>query len=110
MSSHSTYLHGYADDHGIKDEFDASNRMDETNIINSLVSTSDDIKIWMDKNCLEMNGTKTEFITFVARKQLPKCAITEITVDNSIIERASVIHYLGAWLHQHLNLKKTNHY
>ena len=99
-------LHGYADDHDIKNEFDASNRMDETNTINSLVSTTDDIKIWMNENHLKMNGAKTEFITLAARKQLSKCEITEITVDNCVIERASVIHYLGAWLDQHLNLKK----
>ena len=90
-------LHGYADDHGIKDEFDASNRMDETNTINSLVSTTDDIKIWMDENHLKVNGAKMEFITFAARKQLPKCETTEITVDNCVIERASVICYLGVW-------------
>ena len=53
-----------------------------------------------------MNEAKTEFITFVARKQLPKYKITEITVDNCDIQRASVIHYLGAWLDQHLSLKK----
>ena len=80
--------------------------MDETNTINSLVSTTDNIKIWMDENHLKMNGAKTEFITFAARKQLPKCEITEITVDNCVIERASVICYLGAWSDQHLNLKK----
>ena len=80
--------------------------MDETNTINSLVSTTDDIKIWMDENHLKMNGAKTEFITFAAKKQLPKCEITKITVDNCVIERASVIRYLGVWLDQHLNLKK----
>ena len=48
--------HGYADDHGIKDEFKASNRMDETNMINSLVSTTHDIKGWMDTNHLKMIG------------------------------------------------------
>ena len=80
--------------------------MDETNTINSLVSTADDIKSWMDTNCLKMNGANTECITFAARKQLPKCEITEITVDNCVIQRASVICYLGAWLDQHLSLKK----
>ena len=99
-------LHGYVDDHGIKNKFDASNRMDETNMINSLVSTTDDIKIWMDKKHLKMNGAKREFITFAARKQLPKCETTEITVDNCVIQRESVICYLGAWLDQHLSLKK----
>ena len=58
------------------------------------------------KNHLKMNGAKMEFITFSARKQLPKCEITEITVDNCVIQRASVIHYLGTWLDQHLSLKK----
>ena len=87
-------LYGYADDHGIKNEYDASNRMDETNVINSIVSTTDDIKSWMDINHLKMNGAKTEFITFAATKQLPKCDITEITVDNCVIQRTSVIHYL----------------
>ena len=60
----------------------------------------------MDKNHLKMNGAKTEFIIFAARKQLPKCEITEITVDNCVIQRASVIHHCRAWLDQHLNLKK----
>ena len=99
-------LHGYADDHCIKNEFNASNRMDETNTINSLVSPTDDIENWMDENHLKMNGAKTEFITFAARQQLPKCEITRITVDICVIERASVICYLEAWLDQHLNLKK----
>ena len=80
--------------------------MDETNMINSLVSTTDNIKSSMDTNCLKMNGAKMEFITFAARKQLPKCEITEITVNNCVIQRASVIYYLGAWLDQHLTLKK----
>ena len=60
----------------------------------------------MDENCLKMNESKMEFITFAARKQLPKCEIAEITVHNCVIERANVICYLGVWLDQHLNLKK----
>ena len=39
-------------------------------------------------------------------KNFQKCEITEITVDNCVIQRASVICYFGAWLDQHLNLKK----
>ena len=84
--------------------------MDETNTINSPVSATDDIKTWMDTNHWKMNGAKMEFNTFAARKQLAKCEITEITVDNFVIQRVSVIHYFGAWLDQNLNLKKTNHH
>ena len=79
-------------------------------MITSLVSTTDDIKSWMDTNHLKMNGAKMEFIIFVARKQLPKCKVTDITGDNCDIQRTGVTHYLGAWLNQNINLKKTNHH
>ena len=72
--------------------------MEETNTISSLVSATDNIKSWMDTNHLKMNGPKMKFITFAARKQLQKCEITEITVDNYATQRASGKHYLGAWL------------
>ena len=40
------------------------------------------------------------------RNSLQNVRLPKITVDNCVIERASVIHYLGMWLDQHLNLKK----
>ena len=57
-----------------------------------------------------MNGAKTEFITFAASKQLPKCEITEITVDN-LCHPKSKSHMLS-WsvVGPTSEPEKTNHY
>ena len=59
-------IHGYADDHGVKDKFRAqcnNNEIELTTILN-LELCLDSIKTWMDLNCLKMNSSKTKFILF----------------------------------------------
>ena len=51
-------LHGYADDHGIKDKFNPSDREAWKSVIDRLVDTINDIKTWMDSTDLKMNGSK----------------------------------------------------
>ena len=41
-------LHGCADDHGIKDKFNLSDREPEKLVIDKLVDTTNEIKTWMD--------------------------------------------------------------
>ena len=43
-------LHGYADDHGLKDKFNPSAGEFEKSVIVRLVETANDIKTWMDSN------------------------------------------------------------
>ena len=43
-------LHRYADDHGIKDKFNPSDKESEKSVIDRLVDTTNDIKTWMDSN------------------------------------------------------------
>ena len=43
-------LHRYANDHGIKDKFNPSDRESEKSVIDRLVDTTSDIKTWMDSN------------------------------------------------------------
>ena len=57
-------LHGFADDHVLKNSFRASSRVDEKESILSLEATLVDIKVWMDQNRLKMNDDKTEFIMY----------------------------------------------
>ena len=45
-------LHGFADDHILKNSFRASSRVDEKESIQSLEATLVDIKVWMDQNRL----------------------------------------------------------
>ena len=52
-------LHGFVDDHVLKNSFRASSRVDEKESILSLESTSVDVKLWMDQNRLKMNDDKT---------------------------------------------------
>ena len=59
----------------------------------------------MDSNRLKMNDAKTEFIYFGSPKQLQKCLVSSITVNNTTVNRASVIKYLGIDMDQHLTFK-----
>ena len=54
-------LHGFADDHVLKNSFRASSRVDEKESIRSLESTLVKVKTWMDQNRLKMNERETEF-------------------------------------------------
>ena len=99
-------LHGFADDHILKNSFRASSRVDEMDSIRSLERTLVDIKAWMDQNRLKMNDDKTEFIMFASKRQLDKCETTSIDVNNTIVKCSPTIKYLGALLDQHLQLSQ----
>ena len=59
-----------------------------------------------EQNRLKMNNDKTEFILFGLKPQLEKCKTKTLNVDNTEIELADRIKYLGVILDQNLNLKK----
>ena len=99
-------LHGFADDHILKNSFRTSSRVDEKDSIQSLERTLVDIKVWMDQNRLKMNDDKTEFIMFASKRQLDKCETTSIDVNNTIVKCSPTIKYLGALLDQHLQLSQ----
>ena len=66
-------LHGYADDHALKQSFRACDRNAETTTIKRLESNACMIKEWMDTNRLKMNSSETELILFGSKTQLKKC-------------------------------------
>ena len=55
-------LHGFADDHALKNTFSANSRLAERESVSTLEAKAADIKLWMDHNCLKMNDSKTKFI------------------------------------------------
>ena len=65
-----------------------------------------DLKVWMNKDRLKMNNNKTEFILFGSKPQLDKCKTKTLKVNNTEIELADMIKYLGLLLDQKLNLKQ----
>ena len=57
-----TDLHAFADDHALKNSFQAKSQVVEQTSIKLLENTAIDVKSWMDENQLCMNDGKTEFI------------------------------------------------
>ena len=55
-----------------------------------------DIKSLTDAVRLKMNSSKTEFIYFGGPRQLEKCIINQINVNEEQIPRSQMTRYLGA--------------
>ena len=53
-----------------------------------------------------MNSAKTEFIYFGSKVQIGKCKVTNLNVNEEIVEQATTIKYLGAWLDAQLTFKE----
>ena len=100
------YVNGYDDDHALDKTFDARSCEDEHEPISRLENCISDIKVWMDKNCLKMNSSKTEFIMFGSKHFIIKCHTESITVEVKNISRSDHVRYLGGWLGQTLSMRK----
>ena len=97
-------LHGFADDHMIKDSFKPLSE-EECRVIHTLQQCTSDIKNWMDVNWLHMNSAKTEFLLIGSRIQLSNCVSTDINVNGEIVKHSECIKYLGEWMDDKLNFK-----
>ena len=97
-------LHGFANDHMIKDSFKPILE-EECRVIHTLEQCTSDIKNWMDANWLHMNSAKTEFVLVGSRRQLSNCVSTDINVNGEVVKCSAGIKYLGAWMDDKLNFK-----
>ena len=95
-------LHGFADDHMIKDSFKPISE-EESTVIHSLEQCTSDIKDWMDANRLCMNSAKSDFLLVGSRRPLSNCVSTEINVNQEAVKQSAYIKYLGAWVDDKLN-------
>ena len=76
-----TNLHGFVDDHALKNSFQAKSWAAEQTSIKLLENTAIDVKSWMDENWLCMNDGKTEFIMFGSHQMLQLCTTNSIQVN-----------------------------
>ena len=97
-------LHGFADDHTVKDSF-KSGTQEERLFISSLENCIREIKLWMDEKRLHMNSSKTEFLLVGSRQQLSKCTTDSIQVNGETVKCNKCIKYLGALADDRLNFK-----
>ena len=99
-------IHGFADDHVVKKDFEMG--PEESDTIGLIEEIAKLINMWMDKNRLKMNQSKTEFIIFGSRQQVKKCVSDSLDVNGVRVPRSDQkIKYLGASLDSLLNLKIT---
>ena len=97
-------LHGFANDHMIKDGFKPISE-EECRVIHTLQKCTSDSKKWMDENWLCMNSAKTEFLLVGSRIQLSNCVSTDINVNGEVVKCSTCIKYLEAWMDDKLNFK-----
>ena len=102
--THSIDLHGFANDHMIKDNIKPIPE-EECKAIHTLEQCISDIKDWMDANQLCINNAKTEFLLVGSRRHLSNCVSTEIKVNGEAVTCSACIKYLGAWVDDKLNFK-----
>ena len=74
--------------------------------IESLLNSLSKIKRWMDSCKLAMNTAKTELVIFDVRVQLAKTNISSIDVAGDVVDRSTVVKYLGTYLNEQLKLDK----
>ena len=100
------HLSGFADDHSVRKEFKANDRNAELQTKDDIEKCMTNIRLWMDQVRLKMNSSKTEFMYFGNKVQLNKCVVAHLNINNEIVQRATVIKYLGAWLDAQLSFKE----
>ena len=79
-------LHGFVDDHALKNTFSANSRLAERESVSTLEAKVADVKLWMDHNHLKINDSKTKFIKFGSRQMLQKCVTTALDVNGLDIQ------------------------
>ena len=95
------FVSGYADDHALINTFHTEN----IDISPKLVSNISCIKDWMNKNQLQMNDAKIEFIVFGSKHQVQRNDLKSLNIDNTIVKAKLAIKFLGAYLDESLNMK-----
>ena len=102
---YSISIYGFADDHGLGNDF-AANMDEEKRVIVDLEECTVVVERWMDFNRLKMNCAKTEFILVGSKQQLGKTKIDHININGIPIKKSSCIKCLHALTNSNLTFKQ----
>ena len=97
-----TIILGYADDHAFTHAFTQKDTLVKQ-IVEEKVNR---IKSWIGMNHLQMNDTKTEFITFGTTHLLNKKNLDSITFGDTTVKSSKMIKFLGVLLDETLSFKQ----
>ena len=92
--------HIYADDTQLYISFQCNNHLASLPKLNNCIS---DIRVWMIKNKLKINDSKTEFIVFRSPQAKQDLSGLSVYVDDSIIQQSSKVRDLGVIFDQFLS-------
>ena len=97
-------INEFADDHTLHNSYQAGDISAEINSIRILEDSLCSVNEWMWQNKLQMNPSKTKFISFGSKTMIKKITRTNITVCNDTISSSSCIKLLGSYLDQSLTM------
>ena len=100
-------INGFADDHTLHNSYPACGISAEINSIRILEDSLCSVNDWIGQNKLQMNPSKTEFISFSSKTMIKRITRTNITVCDDTISCLLCIKLLGSYLDQ--SLTKSTH-
>ena len=92
--------HIYADDTQLYLSFKCDNHLITLSKLNNCIS---DIRVWMIKNKLKINDSKTEFIVFRSPQAKQDLSGLSVSIGDSVIAQSSKVRDLGVIIDQFLN-------
>jgi len=100
---HGVSMHSYADDIQLYISFDHKDSTSVSEAVKSLECCIDDIRIWMLRNRLKMNDSKTEMIVFASPRV--KLSDFSIAVGTQSHQPVGQVRNLGVTLDVHLTME-----
>ena len=105
LEAHLPSVHCYADDTQLYLSFRPNDNHGEDDALKAMEMCVQDIRVWLSKNKLFMNGKKTEFLVIGTRQQLKKVSIDCLTIGTEKISVAEKpVKNLGVWLGSKLSM------
>ena len=74
-------IHGYADNSAIETSFQSGSTSSDIKAVRMMENTLASIRSWVSENCLKINDSKTEFITYGSWQQLKNLSIESLIVN-----------------------------